>query len=350
MVKNTLFIGIFLILIILTSCSSIGYLRVQTGIPGNKDLPSDIQSLTLINRTLDAEYYDFAEDTLQQLFYQKRFNLDTILYDFTSVDTTLKVLGDLLFESGRYDIIIPEERFLPHNKNAFISRPMDWLEAERLCNTFNTDAVLSMDYFKTSIATNYKSETLYDESDDRYFKAYMAVLAIQYEALFRVYDPATKKIIDQTVIKDTLWWDDAELSNKALFDRMTSVKDALVESGIAIALDYSDKISTQWRNDMRKYYYSGNSFFEEASLYAKKSEWEQALNLWLAVAEKARGKALQSKAQFNVALAYEMLGDINQAIAWGLKSYESYYRPLTVEYLNILKKRKKEIDKFTRND
>ncbi|MBN1820510.1 MAG: hypothetical protein JW833_07330 [Prolixibacteraceae bacterium] len=342
--NKAIYIFYLLLSVLLSSCSSVYYLQVQTGTPGKEDLSPEIQSLTLINRTVDSNYYNYAEDTLQQLFYRKQFKLDTVLYDLESVDTTLKALGDLLFESGRYDIVIPENRFLYSKKNGFITKPMEWDEVDELCKTFNTNAVLALDFFRTSVATKYDSETLYDDAEDRYFRAYMATMAIQYEALFRVYDPVSKKI-SNSVIKDTLWWDDADLSNKTLFSRFTSVKDALIESGIAVALDYSDKISPQWKNDWRKYFDKGVQQFEVAHEYAKKSDWENALQLWLTVSEQARGKSLRSKAEYNVALAYEMLGDVNKAIEWGVKSYKTFYRPLTVEYLNILKKRKAEIDK-----
>jgi hypothetical protein len=336
--------------VVIHSCSPVNYLQVQTGIPGEKDLPSAIQSLTLINRTRDSLYQDLSRDSLQRLFYKRQFQLDTVVYDLTAVDTVIRALGELMYESGRYDIIIPEDRFLPHKKNAFISEPMPWNQVVDLCQTFQTDAVLSLDYFKTSISTNYKSETLYDHLEDNYFRAYMAVMAIQYEALFRVYDPEQQKIVDQTIIKDTLWWDDTDVSTRTLFQRLTPVKNALVESGIAIALDYSDKICPDWRSARRKYFYKGNTLFEEAHAAVKNNNWEEALKIWLLIAEQATGKSLRSKAEYNVALAYEMLGDINQAIRWGLRSYETYYHPITVEYLNILKNRKQEIEKYSRNE
>lgn len=348
--RRVLRLVVVFFLAVVYSCSPVYYLQIQTGIPGEKDLPPAIQSLTLVNRTVDSLYRDHIRDTLQHQFYKQQFKLDTVLYDLTSVDTVLRALGELMYESGRYDIVIPEDRFLPHKKNAFISEPMPWDQVEEVCQTFETDAVLALDYFKTSISTNYDSETMYNHLDDNYFRAYMAVMAIQYEALFRVYDPQQKKIVDQTIIKDTLWWDDTDVSTRALFQRLTSVKDALVESGIAIALDYSGKICPSWRNDRRKYFHKGNALFEEAHASVRENNWEEALRIWLMVAEKANGKALRSKAEYNVALAYEMLGDINQAIQWGIKSYETYYRPLTVEYLNVLKYRRQEVAKYSRDE
>jgi hypothetical protein len=347
--KNKLYhILALLSVVTLNSCLTLNYLEVQIGEPGKEDLPPEIQSLTLVNRAVDERFENISEDSIQLVFYRNQFDLDTVINDLTAADTVIKALGELLYESGRYDIVIPQNRFLPHQKNLFFSVEMPWSEVKELCDTFNTNAVLSLDHFKTSVSTSYNTETMYDGDEDRYFKAYTALIAIQYEALFRVYDPIKRQIINRTVLKDTLIWEDADYSNRALFSRLTSVKSALSETGIAIALDYSDKISTSWRNETRKYYKTGDSQFDQAHTFALKNDWGQALDLWLAVAEQARGKGLKSKAEYNTALGYEMLGDINEAIKWGVKSYKTQYRPLTVEYLNILKKRKEQLDKISK--
>jgi hypothetical protein len=349
--RNKLYHILALILAVtLNSCLTVNYLQVQIAEPGKEDLPPDIQSLTLVNRAVDGRFENISEDSLQLVFYRNQFNLDTVIYDLTAADTLVKALGELLYESGRYDIVIPENRFLQHERNSFFSMEMPWNEVDELCKTFKTDAVISLDHFKTSISTSYDTETLYDGEEDRYYKAYTALIAIQYEGLIRVYDPAKKQVINRTFLKDTLIWDDADYSNRALFSRLTSVKKALIETGIAVALDYSDRISTKWRNETRKYYKTGNPLFEQADTFALKNDWENALDLWLEVANQAKGKSLKSKAEYNTALGYEMLGDIDESIRWGVQSYKTQYRPLTVEYLNILKKRKEQLEKISKNE
>ena len=138
---NRKFRNIFVILLIIIacSCSPVYYLNVQLGKPAKNQLPSYIQSLTLVIRSADSTMYDYNKDTLQRLFYKKSFRVDTVLSDRTATDTVIRALGDLLFESGRYDVVIPEERFLPHKTNAFLSEAMPWNEVAELCDTFKTD-------------------------------------------------------------------------------------------------------------------------------------------------------------------------------------------------------------------
>jgi len=71
-------------------------------------------------------------------------------------------------------------------------------------------------------------------------------------------------------------------------------------------------------------------------------QWEQAIVLWKNTAETSNSKSTKSKAEFNIALGHEMLGDLDSAIEWALKSYKTMYRTNTYNYLETLEKRKKE--------
>ena len=73
----------------------------------------DIQSLTLMNRSITPEFSNFDEDSLQRYFYRKQFDVTTYVLDSMAPDTCLKAIGDLLYESGRFDIVVPVERNIP---------------------------------------------------------------------------------------------------------------------------------------------------------------------------------------------------------------------------------------------
>ncbi|HKI88874.1 MAG TPA: DUF6340 family protein, partial [Draconibacterium sp.] len=328
--------AIIVLMFVFFSCTTMRTMVIEIPQQSNKELPPNIQSLTLVNRTVDDSYTDLQADSLQRIFYKAQFNLDTIVYDLQSVDTTLQALGELLFESGRYDYVIPENRFLPFQRNAFLTAPMPWTEVKQLCKTYNTDAVLSLDHFKTRIITKYDRHSFFNPVENDYYSAYVAGMKIEYEALFRVYDPSLEKIVSNEFLRDTLVWEDADVSTRELFTRFTSVKQALTEAGIDIALNFSDKISTQWKEERRKYFMKGSADFEQAGQIANSGNWETAIAMWKDIEEKSGSKSVKSKAQLNIAVGYEMLGNLNEAVSWAVKSYETMYRQVTYQYLQIL--------------
>lgn len=327
------------------SCVPTKLLNIEIPRESKKELPKNIQSLTLVNRVVDSSFSNLETDSLQKIFYNQNFNYDTIINDIQAVDTTIKALGELLFESGRYDVVIPEDRFLKFEKNTFLTLEMPWDEVKELCETYNTDAVLSLEHFKTRVSTDFSKEAYYLPSNDAFSSASKAQLIVYYEVLFRVYDPSNEKILIREFLRDTIIWEDTDFSTGNLFDRFTTVKDALSQTGIAVALDFTDIVSTVWREEKRQYFSKGGSELKHANIYVDNNNWESAMAIWSKIAEKGKSKSLKSKAEFNLAVGYELQGDLQKAIFWALKSYDTMYRMVTYDYLEILERRKNELKK-----
>lgn len=339
------YIAILLFALVGYSCVSTRSLLIEIPRPAAKNLPSNIQSLTLVTQTVDENYTDIPADSLQKIFYKEQFNLDTVLYDLQMVDTTLQALGELLFESGRYDFVIPQNRFLQSSQRSSFDKPLPWNTVKEITETFDTDALLSFDYLKTRVIAGYGYDSFFDPYRDGFYSAARAQMQIYYEALFRVYDPVNEKIIIREFLRDTLYWEDTNVSSTILFRNFTPVKEALTEAGITIALTLSEKISVIWRTEQRKYFVKGDDALKQASEFVDSGDWQTAIALWKETSENARSDALKSKALFNIALGYEMLGNLDEAISWALKSYNTMYRPLTYEYLEVLRRRKSETNK-----
>ncbi len=261
-------------------------------------------------------------------------------------DTAMKALGELLYESGRYDYVIPEDRFLGAYRSAQAVPEIPWWKTEQICNTFQTDAVLSLDYLKTKVTATFNNDTYFEPYQGDFVSVAVAGMTITYEALFRIYEPSTKTILLYELLKDTLYWEDNDFSTRKLFSRFTPVKQALNEAGIAIALDLTEKIAVRWQTEKRHIFTKGNSVLRDGNNLARYDDWEAAVEKWQKVADKTSSKTLKSKAQFNTALGYEMLGETDEAIEWALKSYYTMYRPVTYNYLEILKRRQNEIKKI----
>jgi hypothetical protein len=206
--KTIYMLGAFIMSLLMYSCVPTKSIIIDIPKSAPKELPADVQSLTIVSQAVGNNFTNLHTDSLQKIFYQKRFNLDTLIYDYQMADTTMKALGELLFESGRYDYVIPEDRFL--TPQAQPGAELSWEVASALADTFQTDAVLSLDFLKTRVITNYKNETIYDVYQGGFSSAVTASMKIHYEALFRVYYPEQKRILVREFIRDTLIWEDSD--------------------------------------------------------------------------------------------------------------------------------------------
>ncbi len=350
MIKNIRNIGKLLMLLFagtaLFSCISTRSLTLEIPEKPRKELPENIQSLLILSRVSNEKYNNLDTDSLQWIFYKQNFDYDTIINDISVVDTTLKALGDLLYESGRFDIVIPENRFLENNNSLAIARELTQTEVKSLCDTFKTDGVLSIDYFKTRVMTSFDKMVDFDPYTNNYVDFVKAEMKVNYEVLFRIYDPLKQNSISRRILMDTLSWEGADRTTTDLFYSFTPVKNALYEAGITVAIDFAGEISPVWRTETRRIYISGDDFLKKAAILVDSNQWEEAIKLWKNSLENAKSASVKSKTEFNLAVAYEIAGDVDAAIEWALKSYETMFRTITYDYLGILKNRKTELQRY----
>src|SRR5574344_90369 len=73
-------------------------------------ISDSIQSFTILNRSLSPEYQNYNKDSLQISFYKQNFNCNRTILDSVSSDTCIQALSELLFESGRFDVVVPIDR------------------------------------------------------------------------------------------------------------------------------------------------------------------------------------------------------------------------------------------------
>lgn len=306
-------------------------------------LPENINSLTLVNRALTSDFKNFNEDSLQQYFFNKRFNVESIVLDSVAADTTLKALGELLFESGRYDVVIPEKRFLDHEKKFFqLQKDLDWDEVARFCNEYNTDALMVIERYYNKLNTSYNVFTsVYDNS----VKLATANIDSKYDVIVKVYDPAERVVTRQLAVADTINWRFTSPSNDELFSTLPSIKECLIETGIHVALEIDEHFSPIWLKEGRIYFNIHKDFAQREKEWIDKGQWADLYDFWLKYASDSN-RNTKSKAEFNLALASEMLGDVDAAIEWANKSYYTKYMNQTRNYLLKLKKRQDDIRRF----
>lgn len=340
---NKLQLGLLVLILALSSCaSSYKSLVIETAKPASHMLPEDIHSLTLMNRAITSDFQNFNKDSLQQFFFSRGFDFNSVVLDSVAADTTLKALGELLYESGRYDVVIPEERFLErHKKFYLVPDKLDWDEVSSLCQEFNTDALLVIERYYNKIMTGYN--VFNGSNGDASYAS--ASIDSKYDVVVKVYDPAKQEIIRQLVVDDTISWRDGGYSTEKIFDQLPLIKECLIQTGVQAALDLDDKLSPNWVKEDRIFFVINKSDPGQINLLANDNKWQEAYDYWLQYTKSTK-KSVKAKAEFNLALASEMLGDIDLAIEWANKSYYTKYMQQTQNYLLTLKKRQSILEQF----
>ena len=323
-------------LVALTAVSCKSYyttLTIEAPRPAKEELPSDIQSITLMNRSINNQFVFHREDSLQMHFYRNGYQLSEEVLDITVADSIIQALASLLFESGRYDVVVPVERNIDRGLTyELLPDTLGQLIVTELCNRYNTDALMVMERFSTKVMADYTREKYVDHNSTSFYSHY-ASLDVKYDAFFRVYKPGNKTLEIQ--LSDTIYWESADYNQVQMFSKLPGIKQALINAGIKIALDVDSKISPVWIKEKRGYYLFDlkNDLGQQLM---NENKMEEARVFWMEKAQSAN-KKIRSKAEYNLALASELDGNIDLAIEWGLKSFYSNYQHRTEVYLKKLK-------------
>ena len=157
---------------------------------------------------------------------------------------------------------------------------------------------------------------------------------------WRIYDPKKKYIIDEHPMVDNL----TIVANASTVINTTEAllgrKEAIKQDANKLGHIYADRLIPYWIKVTRDYYVKGNFDFKVATRKARTGNWDGAGELWLKQTNSKKRK-IAGRACYNMAILGEINGDLDTAISWAQKAYENYNNKLALNYVNILKNRRK---------
>ena len=277
------------------------------------------------------QFSNIQTDSLEKILINRRMSLDAVFRDSTAADTVIKVAAHALFNSGRFDVVIPQEPNIYQNDFDDIINPLDSSAINNICREYNADAVLSLESFAEHLSTKYYFKPEYGSSG----QVFSANTDIGYRAQWRLYRSGNHPGAYRFQVMDSIFWQATSHSIPELYAQMPRTKEALAGSGIASGLKMAEFISPNWLNQPRYYFVTGKKEIDSATDYLKENKWEEAAAIWSKYAlEKSR--RIRSQVEFNLALAAEMNGNLDLAIEWGLKSFKTNYSQAAETYLRTL--------------
>ena len=347
LVKNLL---VILFPVALLSCSSVGKIAIQTSIPPKYPVSSEIQSIAVLNRSINLNFTNLTRDSLEKILIKNELFLDTLVMDSVAADTSIQVAAKALFESGRFDVVVPKQRNIYRNDRGELLNPLDKSFINDICKDFNVDAVLVLESFTEKLSSKLKVSKYpvgFEQGVSLGQYGYNSTIDVAYNLIWRLYQPQLNPAILRYDVRDTVYWDAFDYSINDMYKSMPSVKEALIGGGIASGIEMSEYISPKWKDEIRYYFITGKKEIDAAIPFIKQDKWEEAATLWRKYAS-VPSKTLRSKIEYNLALASEMTGNLELAIEWAVKSYETNYSKRAESYIRYLSERQILLKKTTK--
>lgn len=292
--------------------------------PAEISIPSHVQRLLIVDRT-EPESQGFAiiEGILTG---EAPFEVKN------AIETTLATIHQELNTSPRYEVIRARERL----KGGFFSQtfpqPLMWSQIESLCASYNADAVLALEKFSSDfIVTDKKAlikktvgtgkEAKVIEVDGIYAEGVASV-----QVGFRFYDPTNRNIADQIDFNKTnLWSAEAETRTQALALMIDKVRATQVVGQMAGA-SYARRVAPMYLTVSRSFFPKSktNLLLEKGARLAEVNQWEQAIDTWMLGLEAPNDEKTAGRLAYNIAIGYEVLGNLVLAQEWAGKAYTDF--------------------------
>ncbi len=327
-VKGIMF---FFISLSIFSCSSLKNIGIEVAVQPEYPIGEDIQSLVLLNRSMTNRFTNTKTDSLEKTLVNNKMSMDTIFQDSIAADTVIQIAARALYESARFDVVVPKERNIIRTDNEEIVKPLNINFINEICSDFKVDGVLVLESFAEQLKTKYYLKS----TEGPYNNEFSAATDVAYFSEWRLYRPHDRKPVIRFQIGDSIFWSIYSFSLEDVYKQMPRTKEALIGGGIAAGLKMSAYISPSWVNKTRYYYLTGKSEIDAAVPLIKSNKWEEAASIWTKYAS-ISSKTIRSKVEFNLAVAAEMSGDMDLAIEWGLKSFKTRYTKAIEVYLKTL--------------
>jgi len=321
-----------------SSCTNLLYTSLDVLRPAKVAFNINANNLLIINNTV-KQPIQYGHKT--QLLNEKQksvliptdslaiFCLGSLTEEMEAKDffTTVKFLPNSINSSGSFDSIsyIDEE------------------EVKKLCQENNADVIVSLDKIKVNDDLNeyYLNET----------STYLSALELKFETYWSIRYPDNIKS-SYVQFKDTVYWEsESYVRRKAMAD-LPKRADALVDGALSVGQKTINRFVPYWEKVDRYFFNSSNKLMKQGmdSVYVK--NWNSAIELWKKALNKTKSERLKAHAANNIAIAYEISGDVDKALEYvtlsfyslgqlSLVDYESFIR--VSEYLAELTQRKKEL-------
>lgn len=291
-------------LFLFTACSTVKYITVEQLTPGSITLPENIKSVAVLNN----------------------FNQNNVIINCnpaTVVECDGKRVTDSfahqLAESNYFnEVVISDSALCDSSFNVpHILTPQ---EVKQLCNIFVVDMLITVDYAcaidNNRLLSNLKSEN---------FRVVRTRETIVY-SIVHYYFPNREKPLKAFTYKDVLHWNNL---------REMTAENIQKEAENMAAVQPAEPFLPKWQQNQRAFFTDGCPEMRQAEVYLIEGKWNDAYSLWEQISN-SKGKNMQKRAWFNMALYFEMNDNINKAFDCLNKAKEIEMKKLKTDEQGIV--------------
>jgi tetratricopeptide (TPR) repeat protein len=303
--------------------------------PAEINLPQYIQTIIIVDRTV-------APDTRKNK-WEEIVTGEALHQDAQAIQQTIEGFIYTIGNAPRFNIIRTTEKFMGDNTGKIFPEVLPWSTIDKLCQKYKADAVIAVESFDSDyiITNGVRVEPSKDNSGlpiklNVFYAEGLATVNMG----FRLYNPKDKLIADQYLFSQQQRFD---ATAKTLTEALQSILDktnAINQVSYDAGSIYAKRITPTYYK-VTRYFYNRpkrNKKLMEGVRKSEVADWKGAIESWTE-AMKVDSRKQKGRIALNIAVAYEVLGDMDKALQWASKSYTEYSEKMANDYVRDLKAR-----------
>lgn len=321
--KRTLFL-----LPLLGACTPSISVRVLE--PAAVSVPPEVKTLAIVDRSAAQGAGEQVMSAIEGVLTG-----ESILGDREGAKRAIDQFVMVVEEGPRFEVVRPSL-----TKDQLDSSVWDdelgWGKVRKICEMSHADALVSLEAFDSDSNMIINPSTLADGTVQFNAQRDSYVLAA-----WRVYYPKGKILLDdQRDRKYSQSWTGDGATREAAIGAIPGANDTISGLGTDAGDAYARRISPSFRWVGRSYYKKGNDTLKRVGREFEAQDYDGAgADLRKLVSDSSLDMKTQGRAEFDMALYYETMGDLDSALVWAKKSAVDLGNGKSRGYVQVLSQR-----------
>jgi hypothetical protein len=310
--------------------SSSAWVNLTLVRPSELVIPEYIQSIALIDRTKQE---DTKQNKTEQILTGEAYHQD---------EQAVFQLGEGFIEacSGtkRFVTVRTAERLIANGTKSTFPTPLDWDTVTELCNKNQTDALLSIEIFDTDFILTHSPITFETRNINGKMVTLPVIRATGVAVInvgIRLYDAANRVIVDEYQTSHRMNFDGEASTLEGAINAMLNKVEATKRVSYEAGFTYGERITPTYYQVTRYFFNSPKKKLGAGVRYSEVGDWKNAIGEWTKVVNTGKRKHA-GRAAYNIAVGYEVLGDMEKAKEWAARSHTEFQEKDADEYYKLL--------------
>ncbi|OGX83862.1 DUF6340 family protein [Hymenobacter glacialis] len=320
---------------LLSACTST--IHMQALAPAAVRMPDELQRIATANRIVPTSGRDKFFDVLEGVFTGEGPGVDK-----AGAQESVMILGQALAENSPRFQVTQAQLQLQGRSREFFLEPLAPRYVQEVCRQTQVDGITVLEAFDSDMALKRTDGVRVKDKDkgERKVPFVHMEMVMKVVSGFRTYGAAQGFILDQAKLEDYLTFSGEGATYQQALSQLPA-PDICIRQVARLAGDkYARRIAPSYFTLTREYYTRAKKdiAMQQAAIRATSEDWAGAAALWQQATTHANPK-VAGRAFYNMAVASEFGGNLDEAIAWARKSAYTANNRAAREYLRQLQRR-----------